>query len=130
MGQVHRLARTTPRIRAEIRNFAAGVTALAELYNISVATARKWKGRDNVLDRSHWAHDLGTILSLAKEVVMVEIRRLCLLPLNGLVSITHRFIHADASRSGLSRLLRRAGGAKLADLASKDDSEEAPKKTF
>ena len=65
MSEVHLLARTTPRVRAEIRNSAIGVTALADLYNISVATARKWKGRVDVLDRSHRAHDLGTALSLA-----------------------------------------------------------------
>ena len=130
MSQVHPLARTTPRVRAEIRNSNAGVTALAELYNISVATARKWKGREDVLDRSHRAHDLGTTLSLAQEAVVVEIRRLCLLPLDDLVSITRRFIHAGASRSGISRLLRRAGVAKLADLQMKEEGEDTPKKTF
>ena len=63
MSQVHPLARTTPRVRAEIRNSNAGVTALADLYNISVATARKWKGRgvdpeillvDEVLATNPW----------------------------------------------------------------------------
>lgn len=38
MSQVHPLARTTPRVRAEIRNSTVGVTALADLYNISGAT--------------------------------------------------------------------------------------------
>lgn len=41
MSQVHPLARTTPRVRAEIKASNAGVTELAQLYNISVATARK-----------------------------------------------------------------------------------------
>ena len=45
MSQVHPLARTTPRVRTEIKNSNAGATALAEIYNISVATARKWKSR-------------------------------------------------------------------------------------
>ena len=130
MNEIHPLARTTPRVRAEIRNSAIGVTALADLYNISVATARKWKGRDDVLDRSHRAHDLGTTLSLAQEAVVLEIRRLCLLPLDDLVSITRRFIHADASRSGISRLLRRAGVAKLQDLQPKEEGEDTAKKTF
>lgn len=126
MSQVHPLARTTPRVRAEISAFNASATALAEIYNISVATARKWKGRDDVLDRSHRAHDLGTILSPVQEAVVVEIRRRCLLPLDDLVSITRRFIHAGASRSGISRLLRRAGVAKLQDLPPKEDGEDAP----
>ena len=83
-----------------------------------------------MLDRSHRAHDLGTTLSLAQEAVVVEIRRLCLLPLDDLVSITRRFIHAGASRSGISRLLRRGGVAKLQDLQPKVEGEDAPKKTF
>ena len=130
MSQVHPLARTTPRIRAEIRASNASATELAGLYNISVATARKWKRRDDVQDRSHRAHDLGTTLSLAQEAVVVEIRRLCLLPLDDLVSITRRFIHAGASRSGISRLLRREGVAKLQDLPPNEDGEDTPKKTF
>jgi hypothetical protein len=40
--------------------------------------------------------------------VVVKLRRLCLRPLDDLLSITRRFIHADASRSGIDRLLRRA----------------------
>ena len=38
MSQVHPLARTTPRVGAEIRNSTVGVTALTDLYNVSVAT--------------------------------------------------------------------------------------------
>ena len=127
MSQVHPLARTTPRTRTEIKNSCASATALAQLYNISLATARKWKKRDDVLDRSHRAHDLGTTLSPVQEAVVVEIRRLCLLPLDDLVSITRRFIHAGASRSGISRLLRRAGVAKLEDLQPKEEGQDTPK---
>ena len=43
MSQVHPCARTTPRTRAEINASSAGITALADQYNITVATARKWK---------------------------------------------------------------------------------------
>ena len=52
------------------------------------------------------------------------------LPLDDLVSITHRFIHADASCSGISLLLRRAGIAKLQDIQIKVEDVDAPKKTF
>jgi len=45
----------------------------------------------------------------------MEIRRLCLLPLDDLVSVTREFINADASRSGISRFLRLEGLSKLAD---------------
>ena len=124
------MARTTPRIRTEIKNSHASATALAQLYNISVATARKWKTREDVLDRSHWAHDLGTTLSPVQEALVVEIRRMCLLPLDGLVSITRRFIDAGASRSGISRLLRREGVAKQAQLQPQEEGQDTPKKTF
>ena len=33
---------------------------LAKRYNISIATARKWKGRDDAQDRSHRPHTLAT----------------------------------------------------------------------
>ena len=51
MSQVHPCARTTPRTRAEINASPAGATALACRYNITVATARKWKGREDSQDR-------------------------------------------------------------------------------
>ena len=66
MSQVHPLARTTPRTRTEIRCSNESAGKLADLYNISKATALKWKGRDDVLDRSHRAHDIGTTLSPAQ----------------------------------------------------------------
>jgi hypothetical protein len=108
MGQIHPLARTTPRTtprtRTEIRCSTDATSKLAKRYNISKATVRKWKGRDDALDRSHRAHDLGATLSPAQALIVLEIRRLCLLPLDDLRSITRRFINANASRSGGSRL--------------------------
>jgi hypothetical protein len=41
MSQIHPCARTTPRTRAEINASPAGAEALADMYNITVATARK-----------------------------------------------------------------------------------------
>jgi transposase InsO family protein len=130
MSQIHPLARTTPRTRTEIRCSTDATSKLAKRYNISKATVRKWKGRDDALDRSHRAHDLGTTLSPAQELIVLEIRRVCLLPLDDLLSITRRFINANASRSGVSRLLRREGMSKLADLQPKEASQDKPKKTF
>ena len=40
---------------------------------------------------------------------MLELRRLCLLPLDDLLSMTQRFINPKASRLGVSRLLRCEG---------------------
>jgi transposase-like protein len=124
------MARTTPRTRAEIHDSPATVADLARTYNISRSTARKWRNRDDQLDRSHKAHQLHTTLSPAQELIVMEIRRLCLLPLDDLVAVTKQFIHANASRSGISRLLRREGLSKLAELEPKAQGERTPKKTF
>lgn len=130
MSMVHPMARTTPRTRAEIHESRASLTEVTQTYNISRGTARKWRNRSDHLDRSHRAHQLATTLSPAQELIVMEIRRLCLLPLDDLVSVTREFINAEASRSGISRLLRREGLSKLADLQPKEQGEDAPKKTF
>ena len=109
MSQVHPLARTTPRTRAEIRASTASAGVLAERYNITVATARKWKSRDDTHDRSHRPHTLSTTLTRAQELPAVEVRRTLLLPLDDLLSITREFINPSVSRSGLDRCLRRHG---------------------
>ena len=44
MSEVHAQARTTPRTQAEIKESPASLVDLAERYNISRATARKWVG--------------------------------------------------------------------------------------
>jgi len=130
MSQVHPLARTTPRTRAEINASPDSITALSDRYNISIATARKWKQRDDVQDRSHRPHTLSTTLTPGQEAVVVELRRTLLLPLDDLLAITHEFINPAASRSGLDRCLRRHGVSNLKTLQPEIEGEEAPKKTF
>ena len=130
MSMVHPMARTTPRTRAEIHESKAPLTEVSQTYNISLATARKWRNRSDHLDRSHRAHQMNTTLSPAQELIVMEIRRLCLLPLDDLVCVTREFINTNASRSGISRLLRREGLAKLADLMPEQAGEDKPKKTF
>ena len=66
MSKVHLQARTTPRTKVEIKCLTVSTACLAECYNITRVTARKWLTRDNAADRSHRsrrAHDLGTTLS-------------------------------------------------------------------
>ena len=58
MSQVHAQARTTPRTRAEIKESSSSLGALAERYNVSRATARKWKARDCPQDLSHRPENL------------------------------------------------------------------------
>ena len=127
MSQVHPLARTTPRTRAEIHASSASIPALAQRYNISVATARKWKRRADLQDRSHCPHTLSTTLTPSQELLVVVLRRSLLLSLDDLLAVTHEFINPATSRSGLDRCLRRHGVAKLSDLQPQVEGETAPK---
>ena len=134
MSEVHAQARTTPRTRAEIKESSASLADLAERYNISRATARKWKGRETAQDLSHRPHKLSTTLTPGQEAVVVELRRTVLLPLDDLVAVVREFINPAVSRSGLDRCLRRHGVANLRELqaqARADAGEaQAPLKTF
>lgn len=47
MSEVHAQAQTTPRTRAEIKESSSTLVGLAKTYNISVATARKWKASEH-----------------------------------------------------------------------------------
>ena len=130
MSQVHPLARTTPRTRTEIMASSASVTELAERYNITVSTARKWKSRDDAQDRSHRPHKLCTTLNPAQELLAVELRRTLLLPLDDLLAVIREFINADVSRSGLDRCLRRHGVSDLRALVAPIEGKSTPVKTF
>lgn len=130
MSHVHPLARTTPRTRAEIKASPASAPVLAERYNVSVATARKWKGREDVHDRSHRPHTLATTLTPAQEVLVVELRRTLLLPLDDLLAVTREFINAAVSRSGLDRCLRRHEVSSLKALEPEVEGQPKAAKTF
>ena len=101
MSQVHPLARTTPRTRTEIKASTASLTELAERYNITVATARKWKGREHAQDRSHRPHKLSTTLNPAQELLAVELRRTLLLRLADRLAV-HSSWPSTAPRDGSS----------------------------
>jgi hypothetical protein len=100
------------------------------MYNITTATARKCKEREDARDRSHRPHTLKTTLSPAQEQLVVELRRLVLLPLDDLLAITREFINAAVSRSGLDRCLRRHGVSDLKSLLPQVQGGPAPMKTF
>ena len=120
MSEVHAQARTTPRTRAEIKRSSASLSELAERYNISIATVRKWKRREDVQDLSHRPHTLSTTLTPAQEEIVVALRRMVLLPLDDLLVVTREFICAGVSRSGLDRCLRRHGVANLRILQAQE----------
>ena len=130
MSHVHPLARTTPRTRTEIKASSASLTEVAESYNITVATARKWRQREDPQDRSHRPHKLSTTLNPAQELLTVELRRTLLLPLDDLLVVIREFINPDVSRSGLDRCLRRHGVSDLKSLLPELEGSAKPLKTF
>ncbi|MDR3352474.1 MAG: IS481 family transposase, partial [Zoogloeaceae bacterium] len=50
--RLHKNARTTPAVRAEIAASTEGVSALARRYGVGRVTVRKWKHRTDPMDRS------------------------------------------------------------------------------
>ena len=104
---LHKQATTTPKIRAAIQASTEPAWKVAERYGISEQTVWKWRGRDDVHDRSHTPHKLQTTLTPAQEAVAVALRKALLLPLDDLLSVVREFLNPRASRSGLDRCLRR-----------------------
>ena len=104
---LHKRARTTPSVRAEIAASSDSAAVLAERFNIGLATVYKWRSRTEFLDRSHTAHRLQTTLTPAQEAVVVHLRKSLLLPLDDLLAVAREFLCPAVSRSGLDRCLRR-----------------------
>ncbi|MBL3576552.1 IS481 family transposase, partial [Rhodovulum sulfidophilum] len=67
---------------------------------ISEQTVWKWRGRDDVHDRSHTPHRLQTTLTPAQEAVAVALRKALLLPLDDLLAVVREFLTPHVSRSG------------------------------
>ena len=130
MSRIHPQARTTPLTRTEIKASTAPLSSVAERYDITVATVRKWRQRDDARDRSHRPHKLSTTLSPAQELLTVELRRTLLLPLDDLLVVTREFIDPHVSRSGLDRCLRRHGVSELRSLQPEVEGQTKPLKTF
>jgi hypothetical protein len=128
MSMVDPMARTTPRTSAEIHESAVSLGEIARTYNISRSTARKWRNRSVHLDRSHRAYQMRTNPRPAQELTILEIRHLCMRPLDNLVCDTRDFISTEAIHSVISRLLRREGFSKLAVLVQQQAGKVTPKK--
>lgn len=80
-SRIHPQARTTPKIRQEIKDSGLSDREAAKVFGITRATAAKWLTRDNVQDRSHGAHTLHTTLSAAQEAIVLALRQSLYLPL-------------------------------------------------
>ena len=129
--RIHPKARTTAKIRQEIKDSGLSDREAAKVFNITRATVAKWLKRDDVQDRSHRAHTLHTTLSATQEAIVLSLRQSLYLPLDDLLYIVRQYINPDVSRSGIARLLKREGMARLEDVIPKAEGETIPaKKTF
>ena len=117
---LHKQATTTPKIRATIQASNEPAWRVAERYGISEQTVWKWRGRDDVHDRSHTPHRLQTTLTPAQEAVAVALRKALLLPLDDLLAVVREFLNPHVSRSGRDRCLRRHGVGNLRALKPKE----------
>ena len=106
-SRIHPQARTTPKIRQEIKDSGLSDREAAKVFGITRATAAKWLKRDDVQDRSHRAHTLHTTLSVPQEAIVLALRQSLYLPLDDLLFVTRQHINPDVSRSGFARLLKR-----------------------
>ena len=100
--KLHPKARTTPKLRAEIKASRLPQQVLAEQYNVSRLTIRKWQNREEITDKSHRPHKLNTTLTEAQEWLVVELRKTLLLSFDDLTAITLDYINPKASRSGMA----------------------------
>lgn len=121
---LHKQARTTPAVRAEIAQSQDSIRELARRClvlsavegNVTEATIRKWKSRTEFNDLPHTAHRLQTTLTPAQEAIVVYLRKTLVLPLDDLLAVTREFLTPAASRSGHDRCLRRQGVGCRRDL--------------
>ena len=113
---LHKQARTTPAVRAEIAASSKPVSKLARRDPVTAATIRKWPSRTDFQNRSHTAHHLQTTLTPAQETIVVHLRKTLRLSLDDLLAVTREFLCPGVSRSGLDRGLRRHGVGNLRTL--------------
>ena len=79
---LHGSARTTPRIRAELKAAQAPARLIASQYGLNVKTVLKWRNRSETSDAPMGPKSKSTVLTTAEEAVIVEFRRRTLLPLD------------------------------------------------
>ncbi|QJQ95216.1 MULTISPECIES: IS481 family transposase [Halomonadaceae] len=128
--KLHKQATTTPKIRAEIQAAPASISdsELARQYGVSDSTIRRWRYRDDVLDRPHTRHNLLATLTSEQEEVLIAAREFLRLGLDDLLVVAREFLNPRLSRSGLHRMLKRREVPTLAELAQQDaGGDETPK---
>jgi transposase-like protein len=128
MGQIlHKRAKTTHAIRAEIQRSEATILELSQKYNLNPNTVLKWKHRKSVEDAPMGPKRFRTVLSLQDEEMICAFRRKTLLPLDDCYIALKDHI-PSLSRSNLHRCLQRNKLNKL--LKEKTGPEKKPFKKY
>ena len=106
-------ARTTPRIRAELKAAKASSRTFALRYGLNPKTVLKWRKRAGTGDAAMGLKTpKSTVLTPAEEAIVVEFRRRTLLPLDDILGSLRDTI-PTLSRSALHRCLQRHGLSRL-----------------
>lgn len=87
MGSIlHGSARATPCVRAELQGSQESSRALAARYGLNPKTVRKWRKQTTTADAPMGLRiPKSTVLTSAKEAIVVGFRQKTMLPLNGLL---------------------------------------------
>jgi hypothetical protein len=121
--KLHAHTTTTPRIRAYIQKSTASTSTLARELGVHSLTVARWKGRQEVSDRSTRLHRLATTTTPWEEALVVELRRGLALPLDDVVEAMRRCVNPRLSR-GIHRCLKRHG------LSARLTPQKAPAVVF
>ena len=122
--KLHANATTTPKTRAHIQASEASVAELSEDLGVHEKTIRRWRGRDEVHDRSHRPKTRSTSLSEIEERLVCELRTSLALSLDDIVEVMGRCANPKLSRSAIHRTLQRHG------ISARPPKEKARFKPF
>lgn len=105
--KLHSNASTTPRTRKYIQTSTKSDAAIASELNISIDTVKRWRSRDDVLDKSHRPKTIHKRLSFEQELLILYIRKRLSLSLDELLEVARLLINQNISRAVLSRCLKK-----------------------
>jgi transposase-like protein len=114
MGQVlHRSAKTTHAVRAELQRSQASSAKLARRFGINEKTVRKWRSRTTVEDEPMGPKERrSSVLSAIEEAAIVALRVQARLPLDD-VFVALKDVIPHLTRSSLHRCLQRHAISRL-----------------
>ncbi|MDQ6977149.1 MAG: hypothetical protein Q9M75_03455 [Ghiorsea sp.] len=122
-NRIHKNARTTPKTRQEIQASDETNAQLAQKYGVDIATIRKWRGRDFIIDAPVIQRKTRFSFNPWQEYLIVQFRCYLYLGLDDLLTITNEYIKPDTSRSALSRLLKKHHISKMQNILPIPDNK-------